>query len=181
MQRFDYWIDLTIRRRGVFLQAAGIVIGLIVLGTLLWPPVYESAAQILVQDNRAQFLVSPEIQNSDSNKASAVVVNPVSEQDLNSERELVTSLFLVKEAIANVHSLPQDGPGTLLLNALSLPMTLPTLGYGCGVVQPTAGGGAIKLSNHLKTEVIKRSEHHRGHLVVSHEARWSQDFLNRLL
>src|SRR5215469_5273181 len=100
MRDFEYWVDLAWRRRVVFLQAAGLVLGLVVVGTFLWPPVYRSTAEILIQDNRAQYLVSPDIQ--DNGNRPQAIANPVSEQDLNSERELVTSMFLVKEAIADL-------------------------------------------------------------------------------
>jgi hypothetical protein len=53
---------------------------------------------VLVQDNRAQLLVSPDLQGS-TPQNSAAVNNPVQEQDLNSERELITSLYLVRLAL----------------------------------------------------------------------------------
>src|SRR5215471_20199233 len=159
MRDFDYWLDLAVRRRTVFGQAAGVVLGLVILGTLLWPPVYQSTAEILVTDNRAQFLVSPDIQENAAPKG-AVVANPVSEQDLNSERELVTSLFLVKEAVAGLSGTPDAGLSGMMMDALALPMTLPALGYGAlhGVQAPSPKDQwALKLADHLKTEVIKRS------------------------
>ena len=51
------------------------------LGTLLWPPVYQSTAKIFVQNNRAQLLVSPDLQ-TESSQNPGIVANPVSEQDL---------------------------------------------------------------------------------------------------
>ena len=182
MREFEYWIDLAMRRRVILLQAAGLVLGLVVLGTLIWPPVYQSTAEILVQDNRAQMLVSSDIQESSADK-SPVVVNPVSEQDLNSERELVTSLFLVKQAIADVKPVPNDTAGGELLSALTLPLTLPAKGYGAlhGVAEPTDRDlWATKLANHLKTDLIKRSNIIEV-TFTAHDAQWSQDFLNRLL
>ena len=183
MREVDYWIDLAIRRRTVFLQAAGIVLGLVVLGTLLWPPSYQSSAEILVQDNRAQFLVSPEIQDNPNSGKPAVVVNPVSEQGLNSERELITSLFLVREAVANVPSIPSEGPSAVMFKALTLPLDLPRMGYEAlhGVAAPSARDlWATRLADHLKTNLIKRSNIIEVDFT-SHDARWSQDFLTRLL
>ena len=182
MLEFDYWIDLAMRRRLVFLQAAGLVLGLVVVGTFLWPPVYQSAAEILVQDNRAQFLVSPDIQDNATEKPQ-VVANPVSEQDLNSERELVTSMFLVKQAIADLHSVPEEGFSAALFNLLTAPMSLPAKGYDAlhGLPEPnTTDLWAIKLANHLKTDLIKRSNIIEV-TFTSHDARWSQEFLTRLL
>ena len=40
------------------------VFGVVALGTLLWPPLYSSNCQVLVQDNRAQLLVSPDLQGN---------------------------------------------------------------------------------------------------------------------
>jgi uncharacterized protein involved in exopolysaccharide biosynthesis len=182
MKDIDYWLDLAIRRRKTFLHAAGAVFGLVVLGTLMWPPVYESTAEILVQDNRAQFLVSPDIQDSASGK-SAVVANPVSEQDLNSERELITSPFLIKEAIAGIPVIPDESAAGMMVHALTLPLSLPTLGYGAihGVETPSLRDQwAIKLSKHLKTGLVRRSNIIEVSFT-SHDARWSRDFLSRLI
>ena len=93
----DY-VELIYRRRRTALIAGLTVFGVVAVGTLLWPPVYSSNCQVLVQDNRAQLLVSPDLQvNAPQNSGS--VSNPVSEQDLNSERELITSLYLVRLAL----------------------------------------------------------------------------------
>lgn len=182
MREFDYWLDLVVRRRTVFLQAAGLVLGLVIVGTLLWPPVYQSDAEILVQDNRAQFLVSPDIQDSAADKGQ-VVANPVSEQDLNSERELVTSMFLVKQAIADLPSVPKEGLSGAVFSVLMSPISLPGRGYDAlhGLPEPTASDlWAIKLAHHLKTDLIKRSNIIEV-TFTSHDARWSQAFLSRLL
>jgi uncharacterized protein involved in exopolysaccharide biosynthesis len=182
MRDFEYWVDLAMRRRIVFLQAAGLVLGLVIVGTLLWPPVYRSTAEILVQDNRAQFLVSPDIQDNAAARPQAVA-NPVSEQDLNSERELVTSMFLVKQAIADLHSVPKEGLSAALASALTLPMSLPGRGYDAlhGLPEPSASDlWAIKLASHLKTDVVKRSNIIEV-AFSSHNAHWSQEFLTRLL
>ena len=182
MLEIDYWVDLTKRRRLVFLQAAGLVLGLVVVGTFVWPPVYQSVAEILVQDNRAQFLVSPDIQDNATERPQ-VVANPVSEQDLNSERELVTSMFLVKQAIADLHSVPKEGFSAALFSLLTSPMSLPAKGYDAlhGLPEPSSTDlWAIKLARHLKTDLIKRSNIIEV-TFTSHDARWSQEFLSRLL
>jgi polysaccharide biosynthesis protein PslE len=170
------------RRRLVFLQAAGLVLGLVVVGTFLWPPVYQSDAEILVQDNRAQFLVSPDIQDN-STERPQVVANPVSEQDLNSERELVTSMFLIKQAVLDLHSVPKEGFSAALFSLLTSPMSLPARGYEAlhGLPEPSPSDlWAIKLASHLKTDLIKRSNVIEV-TFTSHDARWSQVFLSRLL
>ena len=128
LRDLNYWIELLFRRRNAFLETAGIIFGLVVLGTLLWPPLYQSTAKIFVQNNRAQLLVSPDLQ-IESSQNPGIVANPVSEQDLNSEVELLTSLHLVKQAIAGLQ-LPYDatGPG-LLQGTVGLALQIPTTGY----------------------------------------------------
>jgi uncharacterized protein involved in exopolysaccharide biosynthesis len=97
-QTIHDWQYLIHRRRLTIIQVATVAFGVVVLGTLLWPPTYESSSLILVQDNRAQLLVSPAVQDNSSNRPT-VVANPVTEQDLNSERELLTSLYLINQAV----------------------------------------------------------------------------------
>src|SRR5271157_790004 len=95
------WIEIAWRRRRIALIAGLTVFGVVAVGTLLWPPLYSSNCQVLVQDNRAQLLVSPELQGN-APQSPAAVSNPVSEQDLNSERELITSLYLVRLALEDL-------------------------------------------------------------------------------
>ena len=181
MRDMDYWLDLAIRRRTLILQVAGLVLGLTILGTLLWPPVYEATAEILVQDSRAQFLVSPDIQDNSAQRQ-AIIANPVSEEDLNSERELVTSLFLVRQAIADLHT-PSGNIGDVMLNTVSTTLSLPAIGYDAlhGVPAPSMHDEwALKLEDHLETQVIKRSDIIEVDFTA-HDAAWSQDFLSRLL
>src|ERR1700682_2500575 len=99
------WIDLVYRRRRSAVAAALTIFSVIAVGTLIWPPVYASTCQVLVQDHRAQLLVSPGLQENSQQSPSAVA-NPVNEQDLNSERELITSLYLVKLVVADLQVPP---------------------------------------------------------------------------
>ena len=71
------------------------------MGTLVWPPTYEGTAKIFVRDNRAELLVSPGLAASTPQNP-AVIANPVSEEDLNSEMELLTSTYIIKRAIADM-------------------------------------------------------------------------------
>ena len=75
------WQDLIRRRRLTIIRVAIVAFGVVLIGTLLWPPTYESSSMILVQDNRAQLLVSPAVQDNSPNRPT-VVANPVTEQDL---------------------------------------------------------------------------------------------------
>jgi uncharacterized protein involved in exopolysaccharide biosynthesis len=185
MQGYDsrYWLELIFRRRATALQVGGVVFGLIVLGTLLWPPVYNSTAKILVQDNRAQYLVSPDLQNASPQKPTAVA-NPVNEEALNSEVELLTSTFLIKHALANLPE-PSDfsTPTGVLMSAFDSAMDLPVLGYNALHDTPTLTSRdqwALKLERHLSAFVVKRSD------IIevgfnAHDPKWSKDFLERLL
>jgi len=56
------WIDIAWRRRRIATIAGLMVFGVVAVGTLVWPPIYSSNCQVLVQDNRAQLLVSPDLQ-----------------------------------------------------------------------------------------------------------------------
>ena len=124
----NYWIELLFRRKTAFLETAGIIFGLVALGTLLWPPIYQSTAKIFVQDNRAQLLVSPGLQ-TESSQNPGIVANPVSEQDLNSEVELLASVHLIKEAIVGL-PLPRETAGaSLMQDTVGLALQLPSSGY----------------------------------------------------
>src|SRR5579863_8324389 len=97
----NYWTEMIFRRRITVLEVCAVVFALVVLGTLLWPPIYQGTAKIFVRDNRAELLVSPGLAASTPQNP-AVVANPVNEEDLNSEMELLTSTYIIKRAIAEL-------------------------------------------------------------------------------
>ena len=177
------WIELAYRRRRIALIAGLAVFGVVALGTLLWPPVYMSNCQVLVQDNRAQLLVSPDLQaNGPQNPAG--VTNPVSEQDLNSERELITSLYLVRLALQDLPIPPAYAhKSSLAVAAAKGVLLLPLEGYHVLHDIPNLtprDAWAMDVERHLDASVIKRSniievEFH------SHDLRWTKDFLDRLM
>src|SRR5713226_925721 len=101
------WVEQIFRRRALALKVGLLVFGVIALGSILWPPTYESTSKILVQSNRAQLLVSPGLKEDAANQATQTV--PVAEQDLNSEVELLTSPFLVKQALSGMKSNQRSG------------------------------------------------------------------------
>jgi uncharacterized protein involved in exopolysaccharide biosynthesis len=179
----NYWIGLVLRRRKTVLWAGGIVFGLIVLATFLWPPVYESTADILVQDNRAQYLASSDLRDNTPQNA-AVIANPVTEEDLNSEMQLLTSEYLVKQAIANI-PVPDlyQSYAQRMMSFVGAAINLPTTGYHLMHNTPNLTARdiwALKLEHHLKSNVIKRSD-----LIEltfkSHDPAWCKEFLDRLL
>jgi uncharacterized protein involved in exopolysaccharide biosynthesis len=178
-REFAYWKELILRRRNTVLQVAAALFGLILLGTLLWPPVYRSTAKILVQDNRAQYLVSSDLQPN--TQQTALTVKPVSEEDLNSEIELLTSTYLIKQAVAEL-----TPPATFtnpVRSAFSMTLSLPSLGYHLLHETPTLtprDQWALALERHLSSSPIKRS----NVIEVSfraHDPEWSHKFLVHLL
>jgi uncharacterized protein involved in exopolysaccharide biosynthesis len=176
-------IELVYRRRRTALIAGLIVFGVVAAGTLLWPPVYQSNCQVLVQDNRAQLLVSPDLQvNAPPN--SATVSNPVSEQDLNSERELITSLYLIRLALQDLPVPPAyAGRSGLAMAAAKSMLRLPLEGYHLLHAIPNLtprDAWAMDIERNLDASVIKRSN------IIdvefqSHDRRWTKDFLDRLM
>jgi uncharacterized protein involved in exopolysaccharide biosynthesis len=178
-----YWCDLLIRRRTTALQTAAMVFGLIAIGTLLWPPTYQSEAKIMVQDKRAQYLVSPDLQD-DALAKQAVMARPVTQEDLNSEVELLTSTYLIKQAIADL-PLPNrgDGAGGSLLSAANFALALPSLGYATlhdTPVMTARDRWALTLEHNLHPSVIKLSDIIEVDFTA-HDAQWSRDFLARLI
>src|SRR5882757_2471801 len=154
------WIELVNRRRNTALMVGLTVFGIIALGSMMWPPTYMSSSQILIQDNRAELLVSPGIQEN-GNQSPAAISNPVSEQDLNSERELLTSMYLVKLALADLPVPPayakKRGVFRSMLHAV---VHLPANSYGAMHNIPNLtprDAWAMDVASHLDAEVVKRS------------------------
>lgn len=177
------WIEIAYRRRRVALIAGLTVFGVVAVGTLLWPPVYLSTCSVLVQDNRAQLLVSPDLQGNSPQNPSAVS-NPVSEQDLNSERELITSLYLIRLALADLPVPPAYARKSgLAIAAVKGVLRLPLEGYRVMHDIPNLtprDAWAMDIERHLDASVIKRSN------IIdiefrSHDRRWTKDFLDRLM
>jgi uncharacterized protein involved in exopolysaccharide biosynthesis len=177
------WFELAYRRRRTAFIAGLSVFGLVAAITLLWPPVYLSNCQVLIQDNRAQLLVSPDLQGSGPQSPSAVS-NPVSEQDLNSERELITSLYMVRLALQDLPVPPKYARRSgLAIAALKSVLRLPLAGYRILHSIPNLtprDAWAMDVVRNLDATVIKRSniidiEFH------SHERGWTKDFLDRLM
>ncbi|HLH77659.1 MAG TPA: hypothetical protein VKV28_12725 [Candidatus Binataceae bacterium] len=179
----NYWLELAVRRHLIIIEVAGTVFGVVLLITVLWPPVYASRAEILVQRNRAQLLVSPDLGGADQAKQE-IVSTPVSEEELNSERELLSSPYLVRKAIEGVSPpVSHHRLGAGMIGAVRMLLGLPGLGYRVlhGTPQVTAQDRLVRqLSAHLGVSVIKRSN------VIelsfrSDDALWCQEFLERLI
>ncbi|MDO8432695.1 MAG: hypothetical protein Q7S58_09830 [Candidatus Binatus sp.] len=182
-ESLQFWTELPFRRRTIFLEVIGIVMGLVLLGTLIWPPVYRSTSKILVQDNRAQLLVSPGLQENLSNQPT-VVSSPVSEQDLNSEVELLTSEFLIEQTLSDLPSgAPDNGALHKAVDLTRSLISLPAFSYDAlHQVRPLTSREqlAIKLADKLSASVIKRSNIIELSFKFN-DARWSQMFLSHLI
>jgi uncharacterized protein involved in exopolysaccharide biosynthesis len=180
---FEYWLEALFRRRVIVCKVAAVVLATVAAITLLTPPLYESTAKVLIQDNRAQLLVSPGLQNNSQSQPSAVS-NPVTEQDLNSERDLLVSAYLVAQALAGLklaraESTPERAAGSVL-RAL---VNWPALGYRAlhnAPEQSAREQWVSEVSQRLSSWVIRRSN-----LIeiefVSRDPRWASEFLSRLL
>lgn len=181
-RNFNYGVELLFRRKTAFLETAGIVIALTVLATFLWPPIYESSAKILVQDNRAQLLVSPDLQH-ESPQNPAIITNPVSETDLNSEVELLTSINLIRQAVAGLSEQQNRSPTAFVGQTLGFALQMPNVGYRLLHEAPALtarDAWILKLANHIYAYPVKRSD------IIevsfrSHDAHWTHDFLSRLI
>jgi len=182
MQTLEFWVEMLCRRWTVALQVGLLAFLIVALGSVLLPPTYQSAAKILVESNRAQLLVSPGLQQDSPSQPSAMT-NPVNEQDLNSEVELLSSPYLIRQALNGVPEQTRSGLVATGVEYLQSMLTLPSAGYDAihGVPNMTPREErANKIERNLSTSVIKRSN------VIevdfrSHDPQWSADFLNRLL
>jgi uncharacterized protein involved in exopolysaccharide biosynthesis len=181
-RNLSYWVDLLIRRRAIALEVGTGVFGLVALITLLCPPTYKSSAKILVQSNRAQYLVSPELQSSVATNQ-PLGVQPITQADLNSEAELLTSVYMVREALAGLAEPHSQGVGSMMMNVMNLALNLPVVGYDSLHHAPAVSprdAWALKLTRHISADPVKLS----NVLEVSfrsHDAQWSNAFLQRLL
>jgi uncharacterized protein involved in exopolysaccharide biosynthesis len=180
---FEYWLELLFRRRVIALKVAAVVMTVVVAITLLTPPLYQSTAKVLIQENRAQLLVSPGLQNNAATQPSTVST-PVTEQDLNSERDLLVSPYIIAQALAGL-PLPEtsSGKGGATTKAMRVLLNLPAMGYH--VLHATPEQTALdqwvnEVSRRLSSWVIRRSN-----LIevdfISRDPKWASEFLTRLL
>ncbi|HVB55178.1 MAG TPA: hypothetical protein VNE63_01930 [Candidatus Acidoferrales bacterium] len=176
------WIETIFRRRRLAFSVGLLVFGVIALGSLLWAPTYESVAEILVQSNRVQLLVSPGLKEDAANQSTQTV--PVMEQDLNSEVELLTSPSLIQQALAGLGaSRPRRGVIAGARGLAAWTLSLPTEVYLALHGGPDANSNQEeiqKISNHLSATVIKRSNIIEVE-IRSHDALWARAFLAQLM
>ena len=176
------YVEQIFRRRTLALRVGLLVFGVIAVGSLLWPPTYESVSEILVQSNRAQLLVSPGLKEDAANQSTQTL--PVAEQDLNSEVELLTSPILIKQALTGM-KLNQNNGGLIagMRNFVGAVISLPSNIYLTMHGGPSSNASLNeiqKTSNHLSATVIKRSNIIEVS-IRSHDAGWARAFLGQLM
>lgn len=182
LKRLQYWIEMALRRRRILTLVSLSVFGALAVVSTLWPPRYRSTAKVLVHADRAELLVSPGIKQGSGNDP-AVITSPVTEQDLNSETELLTSRYLIERTLAASAPAERTGSVSHAAGALRYVFALPQGGYDLlhGVPAPARQEIlAQELARKLSVSVVKRSN------VIevsfrSHDPRLGQDFLGHLL
>lgn len=175
------WLEALWRRRLVAAGAAAGFFALVFLGTVLYPPLYESTARILVSPNRAHYIISPALQTPSDPNAPVVSDRPVTEQDLNSETELLTQRRLYEQALADLAGRePAPGLfGVMLSAAANLPSDFIALIHGAPRATPLQRR-ALALEKRVDASVIRKS----NLLEVSFRSRnpgWCREFLDTLL
>ncbi|HEY2105248.1 MAG TPA: hypothetical protein VGH29_05660, partial [Candidatus Binataceae bacterium] len=175
------WLEALWRRRRVAAWAGIGLFALIFLATVLYPPLYESTARILVSPNRAHYIVSPALQTPSDPNAPVVNDREVTEQDLNSEMELLTQRRLYEQALADLAG-REPAPGrlaALLSDLASLPGEFVALIHGGPRPSPLQRR-ALALEPRVDASVIRKS----NLLEVSFRSRnpaWSRAFLDALV
>jgi uncharacterized protein involved in exopolysaccharide biosynthesis len=137
----------------------------------------------MVQDNRAELLVSPGIQEN-GNQSPPAISNPVNEQDLNSERELLTSMYLVKLALADLPVPPAfNKKRGIVRSMMHAVVHLPANSYGAMHNIPNLtprDAWAMDVASHLDAEVVKRSNVIEIEYTAG-DPHWTKVFLDRLI
>ena len=178
---FAAWIELLFRRWHQFIYWTAVVFASVVVVTMLWPPSYVSSAKILVQDDRASLPASPAIEAAQQTLQGSANSTPA-EQDMNSEMELLTSAYLIQQTVAGLTPAKKSLAERLMASIskwMSLPNDLYTLLHS-GPAPDPQHLWIEKLGRHLDCTLIKRSNIIEV-TFASRNARWSHDFLARLL
>ena len=177
----EQWLELFFRRRREFSYGVASVLLVVIAFSFLCPPFYLSDAEIMLQQDRAQFLVSPNLEAAQVTQP-AIVNTPPGEQDLNSEVELLTSPYLIERAIDGLKP-AKSGFAEEFFERISEGINIPSYLYSVlhGTPIPTPRQRWEKrLRRHLACEVLKRSNI-ISIKFTSHNPSWSRDFLSRLI
>src|SRR5215467_3479571 len=175
------WLELFFRRRRAFAYGAGSILLFVMLVSFLCPPFFSSTAEIMIQQDRAQLLVSPTLHAVQDNQPT-VVNSPPGEQDLNSELELLGSPYVIEQALSGLKPV-QSGAIAELFDALMLGVNGPRFLYATlhGVPLPTPQQQwREQVRRHLTCKLLKRSSI-IALSFTSHSPYWSREFLTRLI
>ena len=75
---FEAWLELFFRRRRAFAYGAGSVLLFVIALSFVCPPFYASSAEIMLQGDRAQLLVSPNLEAAQITQPAVVNTPPPS-------------------------------------------------------------------------------------------------------
>ena len=183
-RKIDYWIDLLWRRARIATIVGGGIFAFIFLVTILFPPVYESKAEILVQTNRAHNLISPALQTSIDSSAPIVNNRDLTEQDLNSEVELLNQPQLVVGAYRAVGASDRSAGAIHVMASwagaiLGLPGNLYMAVHGEPPLT-TEQKKVMAIQERLSAVVIRKSNMIEVSLE-SPDPQWTRKFLSALL
>jgi uncharacterized protein involved in exopolysaccharide biosynthesis len=182
-ERIEHWLAVGFRRRRTVIRVGLAFFATVVAVSMLWPPLYESTAAVMVQVNRAQLLVSPGLQGDHATNQPTVVTTPVDEQDLNSEVELLTSPYVIAQALEAEDAAEQPSLTQKAISSVIAAINLPGAAYGLLHGTPDLTPRQLlakKIARHLTAAVITRSD------IIEigfegHDPQWCQRLLTRLL
>ena len=181
MRDIQYWIEVIFRRRALIQRVMLFVVAIVAAGTLIWPPLYESRSKVLVLPNSASILSSPGVtQDVDTPRN---IANPVTEEELNSEVEILTNPYLIEDALEGEDGPSENGPAQQASRAVGLLTGIPGLMYSALHRMPHLSdhdAEILKLQSHVRVSLINRSDVIEV-VFRAHDSAWSQKFLRRLM
>lgn len=169
-------LEGVLRQRRVVLAVFGVGALLSALLATLQQPTYSAAAKLMVTSERARIMVSPDPKEGSR-------VEPVTEQDLNSEVALLRSPALIREVLeplsAAAPPAAAKGPLAVLSDVLDWPAQLYR---GLHEVEAPDPIEQRVMSTAADTEVsVIRGSNLIQVQYTSGSPRWAADFLNRLV
>jgi succinoglycan biosynthesis transport protein ExoP len=128
------------KRRRLIVAFAVSVVTVVMLVTLLLPRKYEVAATLLVNKARAEIPIAP-------SEAPQFIVNQVSEQDLNSEIEVLKSRKLIEDVLRTIGANEAPESESSVLGS--------ALGSVLGTARKLVGGAALSPFDAMVVELQK--------------------------
>jgi len=170
-------LALLIRRRKLILTVLSSGVATATLLALFRGPVYQATARLMVTSQRARVTVSPD-------PGSASTVDRLTEQDLNAEVALLSSLELVRDVAKDeIGETEQPGRGKRIATIVSSALDLPAHLYRSMHHVPPLGRFE-KLVLAIAPEVTVRPVGNSNLIDVSYtcgDPEWAARFVNRLV